>query len=259
MAVIRVLVADDESIMAAELSSMVEEAGCQVAGVAHGGQETLDLVEKLVPDLLFLDIKMPDMDGLTVAKRLADLPRPPVVVFATAYDDFALQAFAVNAVDYILKPFDERDIKRVLQKYRKLFAGTLRPGVRTSVDEPPASTARPHKFSVEKDNCGEIIDSTQMALIYAKDRRVYIRTVQGETFNSKLTLQEFEHCLDPHKFFRCHRNYIVNVDIIKKIVPWFKRGYVLVLDGGQERSGSVLEIPVSRSYVHKLRQYIQFS
>lgn len=116
-----------------------------------------------------------------------------------------------------------------------------------------------NKFSVEKGDHSEIIDSCQIELIYAKDRQVFIRTVAGETFRAKLTLQEFEHRLDPHKFFRCHRNYIVNIDMIKQIVPWFNRGYMLILNCGQEKNGHVLEVPVSRFYVHNLKKYILFS
>lgn len=256
MVAIKVLVADDEPIMADELSDLVAEAGGQVVGVAHSGHEALSLAKKTQPDLLFLDIKMPDMDGLAVARRLAALPHPPTVVFATAYDEYALQAFSVNALDYVLKPFDEGDINRVLDKYRKIFA-TLPASFPKGVS--PSMPSWSHKFSVESNDRGEIIDSSQIAVIYAKDRQVFIRTIPGKTYRTKLTLQEFEHCLDPHKFFRCHRNYIVNVDVIKQIIPWFNRGYMLVLSGSRDRGGETLQIPVSRFYVRNLKEHILFS
>lgn len=249
---IRVVVVDDERIMAEELKVMLLESypAVEIAGVCHDGEDALKLIGKLKPELVFLDIEMPGMNGLEVAKCLMSQPHVPLIVFVTAFDEFALKAFAVNAVDYILKPLDERDIERVMSKAEKMLA------VRGLAVSDAKATGKPgtvKKFSVEKGDRMEIVDSETIRLIYAKDRQVFLTTLKGETYRAKLTLQDFELRLPPDKFFRCHRNYIVNIDEIKQIATWFKKGYLLILKGADN-----LEVPVGRAYVGKMREYIEF-
>jgi len=249
---INIVIVDDERIMAEEVKTMIVELypDIQIAGVCHDGQGALKMITKLKPDIVFLDIEMPGMNGLQVAEQLAKLDDAPIIVFITAFDEFALQAFAVNAVDYILKPLDERDLQRVMKKVKKLLdRGMKRVSVKA---ESPIKLGYTRKFSVEKGDRMEIIDSENIQLIYAKDRLVFISMLDGETYRAKLTLQDFESRLPPEKFFRCHRNYIINIDEIKQIVTWFKQGYVLILKGSKK-----LEVPVGRAYVSKMKEYIE--
>lgn len=246
MAPLTVMIVDDEPIMAEELKAMLLELfpEIHIVGVCHDGETALNMIRKVNPHIVFLDIQMPGMTGLEAASELAKTENPPMVIFVTAYDEFALKAFQVNAVDYILKPLDEADLARVMAKIQKRLQQTMH-----SVAH-PLKAAR--KFSVEKGDRMEIVDSDNIKLVYAKDRLVYLLTMEGETFRAKLTLQEFEAKLSPQKFFRCHRNYIVNIDEIKQIASWFKKGYLLILK--DERN---MEIPVGRAYVSKLKEYIE--
>lgn len=248
---VRVVIVDDERIMAEELKIMLTESYPEVelVGMCHDGEAALKLIRKLRPELVFLDIEMPGMNGLEVAKCLMGQAHAPFIVFVTAFDEFALKAFAVNAVDYILKPLDERDVERVMSKAEKLLAGR---STATQGTKPVSKPGTVKKFSVEKGDRMEIVDSDNVRLIYAKDRQVFLATNNGETYRAKLTLQDFELRLPPEKFFRCHRNYIVNIDEIKQIATWFKKGYLLILKGTDN-----LEVPVGRAYAGKMKEYIE--
>ena len=221
--------------------------------MCHDSEAALEQIDSLRPDVVFLDIRMPGVSGLEIAETISAGEAPPLVVFSTAYDTYAIQAFQVNATDYILKPFDEKDIQRVVQKLQQHFLRSLpKPLVSPAVGEAlesPRTYAR--KFTVDLENSMAIVDSQQIQLVYAQNRMVFIRTTEGVNYKAKLTLQEFETRLDPQKFFRCHRNYIVNVDQIKAIASWFNRGYLLILND------QTTEVPVSRACVDKLREYIQ--
>ncbi|WP_371376427.1 LytR/AlgR family response regulator transcription factor [Sporomusa aerivorans] len=253
---VKIILADDEKPMAAELCSVLLELypDLCIAGVAHDGEAVLKLAKAHKPDILFLDIQMPGMTGLEVAERLMTCEDPPAIVFATAYDEYALTAFSVNAIDYILKPYDEADVERVMKKFEKMLA---RASVKTKAgsqrDCPKAAGVR--KFTVEKGDRMEIISSDNIELVFAKDRLVYIRTLDGEIYRTKLTLQEFEGKLPAERFFRCHRNYIVNVNQIKEIANWFNKGYLLILQ--KTAAGKGMEVPVGRAYAARLREYIE--
>ena len=175
----------------------------------------------------------------------------PVIIFATAFDNFALDAFGLNAIDYILKPFDETDIERALQK-AKHYLSQSKQG-RADITKAPETTVYPQKFSFESNGKMDIIDNENIQLVYAKDRLVYIQTLDGLTYTGKLTLHDFEGLLNPNIFYRCHRNYIVNLKCIAQLNPWFNRGYMLTLQGSKE-----MEVQVSRNFVNGLRKFIQF-
>jgi DNA-binding LytR/AlgR family response regulator len=244
------VVADDEEFMAEMLRRLLEQyTNIKVAGLAYDGDEALKLVEQYQPDVVFLDIQMPGKTGIEVAAVLNKNPYSPTVVFVTAYDEFAMKAFEVSALDYILKPFDEADIKRVMDKVRKVYLKY------STVEEKRLSTAAiyPQKFCIAVDEEMLIIDVCNIRFVYAEDRAVFIQTIDGNKYPAKHTLQEFEHKLDSMQFFRCHRNYIVNMNEVKQITPWFNRGYLLKLKGSKKA-----EIPVSRAKVKDLERYMDF-
>ncbi|SDF83242.1 LytR/AlgR family response regulator transcription factor [Sporolituus thermophilus] len=239
---LKVLIVDDEEIMCRELKYLLEEQGvAEVVGVCYNGEDALAMVGSMKPDAVFLDIRMPGLSGLEVARRLSGLKDPPHVVFVTAFSEFAVEAFEVNALHYILKPFDEQDIEKVMRRLMRV--------------RPTFSQAPRHfrKLCVEGRDRLEVIDVDRIQVIYAKNRMVYIQTVDGEKYTAKHSLQEYEEILDGRQFFRCHRNYIVNVDRIKQLAAWFHRGYMLTLAGKEE-----VEVPVGRIYAKKLKEYIQF-
>ncbi|HWR45035.1 LytTR family DNA-binding domain-containing protein [Sporomusa sp.] len=253
---VKVIIADDERLMAVELQSLLLETypDLQIVGVAHDGEAALQLITTYKPDIAFLDIQMPGMTGLEVAKKLIACEEPPAVVFATAYDEYALKAFAVNAMDYILKPYDELDIERVMGKFEKMLArSTVKPKSSGNIEVSKSCAVR--KFSVEKGDRMEVIDSDKIEIVYAKDRLVYIKTLDGENYRTKLTLQDFESKLPSDRFFRCHRNFVVNVNQIKEIATWFNKGYILILQ--KTGTGKSTEVPVGRAYAAKLKEYIE--
>ena len=214
----------------------------------------MHLIETHKPDIAFLDIQMPELTGLEVAEKLTNYEEPPAVVFVTAYDEYALKAFSVNAIDYILKPFDESDLMRVMGKFEKMLAGaTVK--TRQSAGKEAIKPGCARKFSVEKADRMEIIDSDKIEIVFAKDRLVYLKTLDGEIYRAKHTLQEFEAKLPVDSFFRCHRNYIVNVNQIKEIATWFNKGYMLILH--KNTAGKSQEVPVGRAYTAKLKEYIE--
>ncbi len=253
---VKVILADDEKPMAEELRSLLLELYPDIAilGVLHDGEAALKMAKARKPDILFLDIQMPGMTGLAVAEQLMGREDSPAIVFATAYDEYALTAFSVNAIDYILKPYDEAELERVMKKFEKMLA---RSSVKTRAGSQPdlARNACARRFTVEKGDRMEIIDSNNIELVFAKDRLVFIKTLDGETYRTKLTLQEFEGKLPAERFFRCHRNYIVNVNQIKEIANWFNKGYLLILQ--KTAAGKGPEIPVGRAYAARLRDYIE--
>ena len=245
------LIADDEPLLCLELSELLTQCApdIHVAGVCHDGNAALEFIKTHPLDIIFLDIQMPEQTGIAVARALAGLPEAPAIVFVTAHSGFALDAFGVNALDYLLKPFDETDLQRVLTKLRRFLPSSALPEV--SVTMP--SRQLPQKFTVEKNDRLLIIDAQQIQMIFAQNRQVYLQTLDGETFQSKLSLQEFESLLDADRFIRCHRNFIVNISAIEQLSHWFNRGYLLTLSGALPA-----EAPVSRNFVKNLRQHIQF-
>ena len=249
----KVLIVDDELLMCEELRCLIKQfKDIEVIGECYDGDSALEMIDKKQPDIVFLDIQMPETSGLTVANILRERNQlSPVIIFATAYDNFALNAFALNAVDYILKPFDEVDVGRALEKARHYLPQSAHMPIYD--DKLEKAPVYPQKFSFENKGKMDIIDNENIQMVYAKDRMVYIQTLDGITYTGKLTLLEFEKLLDPNHFFRCHRNYIVNLKCIVQLNPWFNRGYMLTLRGSKE-----MEVQVSRNFVNGLRKFIQF-
>jgi len=255
MSKMRVLIADDEVLMCEELQAQFEHyQDIEIVSVCHDGDETLAKCKELRPDVVFLDIQMPGKTGLEVAEILARQVSPPRVVFLTAYADHAVKAFAVDAVDYVLKPFDEKDIQRVVGKLRRMGSGSR--GVNSGNDSISRSAAKgdyTRKFCVQHGGRFEVIDNERIQYFLAKDRLVFVQTIEGKQFLLKSTLNELELKLDQRQFLRCHRNYIVNMDQVQQLENWFNRGYMLILKG----EGKV-EVPVSRLYVKRLKEFLEF-
>ncbi len=240
---LKTIIVDDEPLICDELRCILEGfPDIEVQGIAHNARDSEKLTVTKPVDLIFLDIHMPGMSGLDLAKKLSRSPEPPLIVFVTAYSDFALEAFAVDAVDYILKPFDEKDIFRVVQKVRSRRQG--------SSFSPAGAAVR--KLCVEAGDRLEVIDVNRIQLFQADDRQVFLRTIDGQIFGVRRRLHDLEEMLDPQEFYRCHRNYIVNVNQIRQVASWFNRGYLLIM---KEPSA---EIPVGRVYAPRLKDYLVF-
>jgi two-component system, LytTR family, response regulator LytT len=253
------LIIDDEPLARQELQYLLERAGgVEVLAQGTNGIEAVELIREHKPDVVFLDVQMPGLDGFAVLKKLLDRKVPmPQVVFATAFNQYAVRAFEVNAVDYLLKPFDR---KRVLQTIEKAMARRSAP-VESASDAKLDALLRlvEEQTQAPKSQSGKIIVRAQSRLLLVDQGEicfasieegtisVVTRTVEGHS-NCR-TLEELMDQLDPEAFWRAHRSFVVNIQHIREVVPWFKSSYQLRMDDPQKT-----EIPVSRAQTKRLRE-----
>jgi two-component system response regulator LytT len=236
---IRVMIAEDERLAREELTYLLkQEQDIELLPCATNGRELLELVEEHNPDVVFLDIKMPEMEGVQAARMLASRKQQPLIVFSTAYEDFALDAFALNAVDYLLKPTEPHRLEETLKRIRKRLA------------EGTPAAAKLSKLLIEVNDRFVVIDP-EMILYAVRDERVIQIHTAKETYTSKMTLQQLEEKLQSHSFFRVHKSYLVNLQYVSELTPWFNGAYNLTLKGERDA------IPVSRSYAKELLRRLE--
>jgi DNA-binding LytR/AlgR family response regulator len=312
------LIIDDEPLARQELQYLLDRDGdVQVLAQGSNGIEAVELIRAYKPDVVFLDVRMPGLDGFAVLKKLMALDRKarlPQVVFATAFDQYAVKAFEVNAVDYLLKPFDSKRVVKTLEKVRAR-AGEGREATVEPYEAPPAelshshaksgrhatvvphrkeqgaarnrlwdaaeakldallrmveeqataigdrvsNATRPADETGESRRSGKVVLKAQSRLLLVDQRdvcfasidegriTVVTKTLEGES--NVRTLEELMDQLEPDQFWRAHRSYVVNIEHIREVVPWFKSSYQLRMD---DRKNT--EIPVSRSQTRRLRE-----
>jgi two-component system, LytTR family, response regulator len=214
---LRTVVVDDEERARRRLCRMLAaEPLVTVAAEASGGVEAVTLITRHSPDLVFLDVQMPDLDGFAV---LAQLPRPPrYVVFTTAYDRYALDAFKVGAIDYLLKPFGEADVARAV---RRAAEQTASDEYRAGYERMLAALARPRhleRIPVTHRHDIVLVPVADVTHFEAAAEMVEIHAA-GTVYSTELTLAELEARLDPERFFRVHRRTIVNLDRVLRLTP----------------------------------------
>jgi len=259
---LRAVIVDDEQLAREELAYLLGvHGGVEVVGQASHGVEAIGLVEDLRPDVVFLDVQMPGMTGFDVARRLLQAAEPPEVVFVTAYDQHAVEAFQVNAVDYLLKPVDPARLDLAVQRAgRRLAAGqTATPGNPLTNDDlerivqlVAERQTRRERLAVKVGDRFLLINADEV--VYASvagDAVTIVANTLSGTSNYR-TLDELQARLDPNVFWRVHRSHLVNINKIKEIVPWFSRNYILRM-----RDAKATEIPVSRSQTKRLREYLR--
>jgi two-component system response regulator LytT len=249
------LIIDDEQLARDELAYLLKSMGdVDVVAQGRNGVEAVNLVRELSPDVVFLDVQMPGLDGFGVIKRLIDKKiRVPQIVFATAYDQYAVRAFEVNAVDYLLKPFDRRRVAQSVEKTRQKLHSTAAPAERLEslvrmLGSQHAPT--PHSRILLKAG-GRLILVDQKDICFAsiEDGVITVVTSGGEGHSNCRTLEELLATLDPNMFWRAHRSYLVNINRIREVVPWFKSSYQLRMDDRKQT-----EVPVSRTQTKRLRE-----
>ncbi len=249
---LRVLVVDDEAPARSELKYLLEKTGkVTVIGDAASGPEAIELTYDLRPEAVFLDIKMPGQDGFAVAEAiLAANRQPPLFVFATAFDSYALQAFEVSAVDYILKPFQQERVAQTVERLLSLRSGfkqvELAQNLQTLLEKVKEEQ---ESARVPVDINGRIllIPIADICAAYCRDKDVLIKTRERE-YHVRSTLAELEERLG-YRFFRVHKGYLVNIDHVAEIIPWFHGSYLLVIADAEHT-----EIPVSRRQAPILRE-----
>ena len=235
---IKVLIADDEAPAREELSFLISRlVGFQVVGVASSGSQAVFLIKELHPQVVFLDIQMPGLNGLEVSKAIEALDPKPLIVFVTAYDEYALNAFEVEAVDYLLKPVSDDRLLKTARRLKELLEPKLAEKIETLLSgqgkEPVLK-----RIPVEKNGRIKLLEPGEIVCFFADQGYIVARTGAGD-FITNFTLNELEDKIGQRTFFRCHKSYIVNLDYIKEIIPWTYSSYKLIMNNNDE-------IPVSR-------------
>jgi two-component system, LytTR family, response regulator LytT len=252
------VIVDDEQLARDELAYLLKNLGdVEVVAQGKNGLEAVNLIREHNPDLVFLDVQMPGLDGFGVIKKLLDKKHPlPKIVFSTAFDQYAVRAFEVNAVDYLLKPFDR---KRVAQSVEKARAKAKAEPSSSSSDKLDTlvrmlESQKPQTAKILLKAGGRLFLVSQRDICFASIEDGIITVVTSgvngmEGQSNCRTLEELLDSLDPNLFWRAHRSYLVNINRIKEVVPWFKSSYQLRMDDKKQT-----EVPVSRAQTKRLRE-----
>jgi len=250
------IIVDDEQLARDELAYLLKSVeDVEVVAQGKNGLEAVNLVKEHEPDLVFLDVQMPGLDGFGVIKKLLDKKVPmPQVVFATAFDQYAVKAFEVNAVDYLLKPFDKKRVAQSVAKARRNLerkeaapAGGQLDALVKMLEQQQAP--QPQKLLLRAAGRMYLVDQKEICYASIEDGVITVVTSQMEGHPNCRTLEELLESLDPNAFWRAHRSYLVNINRIKEVVPWFKSSYQLRMDDRKQT-----EVPVSRAQTKRLRE-----
>jgi len=262
---LRAVLVDDERLAREELGYLLGQlGGVEVIGQAGDGLEAVDTIDRLQPDLVFLDVQMPGLTGFEVARRMLDLEAGAQIVFVTAFDSRAIEAFEVNAVDYLLKPVDPARLDTAVQRARRRIALE-----RSDASEPSTQAIAPdqlerlvrlvserqtrrEQLAVKVGDRLMLAQAEDIICASMADETITIVTSQYTGTSNYRTLDDLHARLDPDTFWRVHRAHIVNINQIKEIVPWFSRNYILRM-----KDEKASEIPVSRTQTRRLREYLR--
>lgn len=240
---IKVLIIDDERYSREELRHLLKEYDfLEVIGEADTGENGIMKILQLQPDVIFLDIEMPKMNGIEVARAVKECKHIPLIVFATAYPNFAVEAFRHEAIDYLLKPFDDVQLRETISRIQRSL-GTLTIG-----NQP--NTSPPSKLAVEGDDEILYLQPTNILYVYRDERYTKIVTKE-HLYETKTALKDLEMRLKEHSFFRIHKSYLVNLTYVTRLTPWFNGAFQLELQGKKEL------LSVSRNYVKELRTRLE--
>lgn len=263
---LKAVIIDDEPLARQELQYLLEHAGgVEVLALGTNGIEAVELIRTHRPDVVFLDVQMPGLDGFAVLKKLLDRKvQMPQVVFATAYNQYAVKAFEVNAVDYLLKPFDRKRVLQTIEKAQGRLAASALSEPAGISHEAGAKLDALLKLVEEqaqpaKQFSGKVVVRAQNRLLLVAQKEICFASIEEGTItvvtptveghSNCRTLEELQEQLDPEDFWRVHRSYLVNIQHIREVVPWFKSSYQLRMDDPKKT-----EIPVSRAQTKRLRE-----
>jgi two-component system response regulator LytT len=254
---ITTLIVDDEKPARDELAFLLKSfPELRLIGQGKNGTEAVAMIQEHAPELVFLDVQMPGLDGFGVIKRLIDRKaKLPHFVFATAYDNYAVQAFEVNAADYILKPFDKARLAKAVARVKKALEADASPVAQLEllVNQIGAGrVAQPAKLIVKTQQRLLLVDADDVIYASIADGLITVVTKEVEGSSNCRTIEELQDSLDSERFWRPHRSYLVNINHIKEVVPWFKSSYMLKM---ADRRAS--EIPVSRAQTRRLRELVR--
>jgi len=253
-ATLTTVVVDDEQLACDELSYLLRDfPEIEVIATGSNGLQAVDLIEKLEPELVFLDVQMPGLDGTGVVRRLREKDiDPPHFIFVTAHDHYAVEAFRLEAMDYLLKPVDKGRLAETIERARRIIQEKRAPA------EPPPSVAKPStspqrtKLLVRANSRHFIVDANELIYATIDNGLITLVTANLEGHSTYRTIEDLQANLDRELFWRVHRSYLVNINRIKEVVPWFKSSYQLRMDDKKHT-----EIPVSRVQTRRLREMLK--
>ena len=260
---LRAVLVDDEQLARDELGFLLGQVGgIEIVGQAGNGLEALTTIDRLRPDVVFLDVQMPGLTGFEVARRMIDQQLQTQMIFVTAYDRHAIEAFEVNAVDYLLKPVDAARLSLAVQRAQRRVTSdrSLDGGSESSITGQLEKIVR---LVAERQNRREqlavkvgerfmLVQAEEIIFASLADDSITVATSRQVGTSNYPTLDELQTRLDPNVFWRVHRSHLVNINKIKEIVPWFSRNYILRMTDDK-----ATEIPVSRTQTRRLREYLK--
>jgi len=278
---LRAVVVDDEQLARDELGYLLGQlGGVEVIGQAGNGIEALSTIDRLQPDVVFLDVQMPGLTGFEVARRMLDTQNGTHIIFVTAYDQHAIEAFEVNAVDYLLKPVEQARLELAVQRARRRLeidrldreaaaglgggatggqaglnvqhAAGLNAQLERIVQLVTERQAHQERLAIKVGERFLLVQADEIIYASLADETIAVVTTKHVGTSNYRTLDELQTRLDPDVFWRVHRSHLVNINKIKEIVPWFSRNYILRMK--DEKS---TEIPVSRTQTRRLREYLK--
>jgi len=262
---LKAVLVDDEQLARDEMGYLLDQVGgVEVIGQAGNGVEALTTIERLQPDVVFLDVQMPGLTGFEVARRLVGKRSLTQIVFVTAYDQHAIEAFEVNAVDYLLKPVDPSRLEVAVDRARRRIstdrpsdrgtgaAGSINEQLEKIVQLVTERQSRRERLAIKVGERFLLVQSEEIIYASLVDEGIMVVTGQHAGTSNYRTLDELQARLDASVFWRVHRSHLVNINKIKEIVPWFSRNYILRM-----KDAKATEIPVSRTQTRRLREYLK--
>ncbi|HUQ93361.1 MAG TPA: LytTR family DNA-binding domain-containing protein [Bryobacteraceae bacterium] len=250
---IHAVIVDDEKLACDELTYLLQQfPDIEVQATGSNGLEAIDLVEEFEPDLVFLDVQMPGMDGMTVIRQVREKhSSPPYFVLVTAFDAYAVEAFRLQAADYLLKPLDKDRLAETVERVRRyMFERQQNAEMAAGVPSKPA--LQRNKVLVKNGNRNFIVDAHDIIYATIEDGLITVVASTLEGQSNYRTIEELQSNLDPDLFWRVHRSYLVNINRIREVVPWFKSSYQLRMDDKKQT-----EVPVSRVQTKRLRTLLK--
>jgi len=251
-ATISAILVDDEKLASEELAYQLKEfSDIEILATASNGLEAVKLIQSMEPDLVFLDVQMPGLDGMGVIRKLREMDIPlPYFVMATAYDQYAVEAFRWEALDYVLKPVDKERLTVAVERARKAVSD------RAKAEQPEPALPKPalqrSKLLVRSNQRNFIVDAQDVVYATIDDGLITVVANNLEGQSNYRTIEELQSNLDPDTFWRVHRSYLVNIHRIKEVIPWFKSSFQLRMDDKKQT-----EIPVSRVQTKRLRALLK--
>jgi two-component system, LytTR family, response regulator LytT len=246
---------DDEQLARNELAFLLKSfPDIEIIATGSNGVEAVDLIERLEPDLVFLDVQMPGLDGIGVIRKLREREAHlPHFVLATAFDHYAVEAFRLEAMDYILKPFDSERLAETVQRAQRIVAERRANESAQAAGAPtPKPSTQRNKILLKSSGRSFIIDASEIVFATIEDGLITIVTQTMEGESNYRTIEELQSNLDPDIFWRVHRSYLVNINHIHEVIPWFNSSYQLKMEDKKQT-----EVPVSRVQTKRLRTLLK--